>query len=106
MVGNVWEWTEDCWNENYQGAPVDGSARTSGDCSRRVDRCGSWDYIPVNLRSAHRGRQPRPPHHLQALLRVAYGPRVRDFVSGQPLQFLYLMASEIARRDVTTPAIL
>jgi formylglycine-generating enzyme required for sulfatase activity len=58
MVGNVWEWTEDCWNENYQGAPVDGSARTSGDCSRRVDRCGSWDYIPVNLRSAHRGRQP------------------------------------------------
>jgi formylglycine-generating enzyme required for sulfatase activity len=57
MVGNVWEWTEDCWNKNYQGAPTDGSARTSGDCSRHVDRGGSWDYSPVNLSSAHRGRQ-------------------------------------------------
>ena len=41
MVGNVWEWTEDCWNDNYEGAPADGSARTSGDCIRRVVRGGS-----------------------------------------------------------------
>ncbi len=46
------------------------------------------------------------PHHFQALLRGAYGPRVRDFVSGQPLQFLYLMASEIAGRDIAKPSIL
>ena len=26
MHGNVWEWTEDCWNDNYNGAPNDGSA--------------------------------------------------------------------------------
>ena len=40
------------------------------------------------------------PHHFDALLGGAFGPRVRDFITGQPLQFLYLMASEMARRDV------
>ena len=29
MIGNVWEWTEDCWNDTYQGAPTDGSAWTA-----------------------------------------------------------------------------
>jgi formylglycine-generating enzyme required for sulfatase activity len=52
--GNVWEWTEDCWNDSYQGAPTDGSAWTSGDCSRRMTRGGSWDGTPSDLRSAHR----------------------------------------------------
>jgi formylglycine-generating enzyme required for sulfatase activity len=55
MVGNVSEWTEDCWNESYQGAPADGSAWTSGDCSRRVVRGGSWGLNPDFLRSAGRG---------------------------------------------------
>ena len=52
--GNVWEWTEDCWNDSYRGAPSDGSAWKSGDCSRRVVRGGSWVNTPWNLRSAHR----------------------------------------------------
>ena len=38
MVGNVWEWTEDCWRDNYEGAPDDGSPWTSGDCDLRVVR--------------------------------------------------------------------
>lgn len=38
IIGNVNEWTSDCWNENYIGAPTDGSAWTSGDCSLRVYR--------------------------------------------------------------------
>jgi formylglycine-generating enzyme required for sulfatase activity len=54
--GNVWDWTEDCWNDTYQGAPTDGSARTSGDCKNRVLRGGSWDYDPRSLRSAFRAR--------------------------------------------------
>ena len=42
--GNVWEWVEDCWHKSYMGAPVDGSAWTSGgDCGKRVLRGGSWD---------------------------------------------------------------
>jgi len=54
MVGNVWEWTEDCWNGSYQGAPADGSAWTSGDCGQRVVRGGSWFNYPDDLRSANR----------------------------------------------------
>ncbi len=38
MSGNVWEWTEDCWNQNYSNAPTDGSVWTSGNCSQRVVR--------------------------------------------------------------------
>jgi formylglycine-generating enzyme required for sulfatase activity len=56
MQGNVLEWVEDCWNESYAGAPNDGSAWTTGDCSRRVLRGGSWGSDPRNLRSARRGR--------------------------------------------------
>ncbi len=55
--GNVWEWTEDCWNDNYSGAPQDGSAWTSaGDCNSRVFRGGSWSDGPRYLRSANRSR--------------------------------------------------
>ena len=42
MHGNVWEWVADCWNGSYAGAPSDGSARESGNCSRRVLRGGAW----------------------------------------------------------------
>jgi formylglycine-generating enzyme required for sulfatase activity len=53
--GNVWEWVEDVWHENYEGAPTDGSAWVQGgDASRRVVRGGSWDYDPQNLRAANR----------------------------------------------------
>ncbi len=54
MRGNVWEWVQDCWNDSYNGAPTDGSAWTSGDCSQRVIRGGSWGSIPRKLRSASR----------------------------------------------------
>ena len=56
MHGNVWEWTEDCWNDNYNGAPSDGSAWTSGNCGLRVLRGGSWYSFPQFTRSAFRGR--------------------------------------------------
>lgn len=54
MHGNVWEWTEDCWNAGYAGAPTDGGAWTSGDCSQRVLRGGSWSNLPRYLRAANR----------------------------------------------------
>ncbi len=57
MLGNVLEWTEDCWHGNYQNAPADGSAwkeASGGDCGRRVVRGGSWLNDPQNLRSADR----------------------------------------------------
>ena len=57
ILGNVWEWVEDCWHDDYDGAPRDGSAWTrGGDCGRRVLRGGSWDVGPRLLRSAIRYR--------------------------------------------------
>ena len=54
VLGNVWEWVEDCWNKSYAGAPSDGHAWESGNCGRRVLRGGSWSHFPRFLRSASR----------------------------------------------------
>jgi formylglycine-generating enzyme required for sulfatase activity len=54
--GNVWEWVEDCWDDSYGGAPGGGEARTTGECTLRVVRGGSWNYAPRLLRSASRSR--------------------------------------------------
>ena len=54
MHGNVWELTQDCWNDNYHGAPTDGSAWMTGICSMRLVRGGSWNVNPQYLRSAFR----------------------------------------------------
>jgi formylglycine-generating enzyme required for sulfatase activity len=56
--GNVFEWVEDCWNENYRGSPTDGSAWISGDCMQRVVRGRSWNDDPIQLRSASRYKVP------------------------------------------------
>jgi len=53
-VGSQKEWVQDCWNPNHEGAPVDGSARLSGDCERRVVRGGSWYDSARFIRSASR----------------------------------------------------
>ncbi|MDP2241353.1 MAG: formylglycine-generating enzyme family protein [Burkholderiales bacterium] len=58
MLGNVGEWTQDCWNGDYRGAPTDGSAWAAGDCSQRAVRGGSWDDAPVGLRAAYRVGSP------------------------------------------------
>jgi formylglycine-generating enzyme required for sulfatase activity len=52
--GNVWEWVEDCWHADYNGAPSDGSARTIGGCISRVLRGGWWNISPRDLRAACR----------------------------------------------------
>jgi formylglycine-generating enzyme required for sulfatase activity len=56
MLGNVWQWVIDCWNESYVGAPSDGSAWLTGDCTNRVMRGGSWSNVPVFVRSATRSK--------------------------------------------------
>lgn len=58
MHGNVWEWVEDAWHPNYQGAPVDGSVWQGGDATYHVLRGGSWNDYPGILRSDVRGRYP------------------------------------------------
>ncbi len=55
MQGNVSEWVEDCWNDEYTAAaPTDGSAWVAGDCKGHVVRGGSWEDSATELRSAAR----------------------------------------------------
>jgi formylglycine-generating enzyme required for sulfatase activity len=56
VLGNAWEWTQDCWHETYAGAPADGGAWMSGACGERVMRGGSWFSDPWILRSAGRSK--------------------------------------------------
>ena len=71
VPGNVSEWVEDCWNDSYAGAPRDGSAGMSGNCSRRVLRGGSWFDAPRSLRSADRYRITSGDRYDDAGFRVA-----------------------------------
>jgi formylglycine-generating enzyme required for sulfatase activity len=56
MLGNAFEWVQDCWNPDYQQAPTDGSARLSGDCSERGLRGGSWFTSPELVSVSARNR--------------------------------------------------
>jgi sulfatase modifying factor 1 len=58
MLGNVFQWTQDCWNANYAGAPVDGSARSDGNCAERELRGGSWFSTPGYVRTNYRNHFP------------------------------------------------
>jgi len=54
MAGNVWEWTQDCYNQNYNRVPTDGSAWLTGQCVSRIIRGGSWSDDISYARSAKR----------------------------------------------------
>ena len=57
MLGNVWEWTADCYHDDYTGAPVDGSVWTfGGECGRPVLRGGSWETAANGITSTNRYR--------------------------------------------------
>jgi formylglycine-generating enzyme required for sulfatase activity len=58
MMGNVWEWTADCYAESLAGTPADGQALTSGDCQQRAVRGGSWSATAGMLRVTVRGKAP------------------------------------------------
>ncbi|MDQ6967346.1 MAG: formylglycine-generating enzyme family protein [Mariprofundaceae bacterium] len=62
MHGNVGEWTQDCWNESYDGAPTDGSAWLSGDCDKRVNRGGNYGSTLGSLRAAFRDARSASAH--------------------------------------------
>lgn len=54
MVGNLSEWTQDCWHDGYRRAPADGSAWVNPGCPKRVVRGASWASSPLQARSAYR----------------------------------------------------
>ena len=59
MHGNVWEWCQDDWHNNYIDAPKDGSGWTSRSGNTKVVRGGSWFNVPRNCRSASRNLNVR-----------------------------------------------
>lgn len=59
IAGNVMEWVEDCYNEDYTGAPADGRAWLAGDCARRMARGGAYNKPIASLRSTARFQLPR-----------------------------------------------
>jgi formylglycine-generating enzyme required for sulfatase activity/uncharacterized caspase-like protein len=63
MLGNAWEWVEDCWNEGYAGAPDSSLPRLTGACTERVFRGGAWNSKPVLLRNAYRDRESKEDRH-------------------------------------------
>lgn len=56
MIGNVFEWVQDCWYDSYQGAPVNGTAHGEGNCASRELRGGSWFTSPAYLRASYRNQ--------------------------------------------------
>ncbi len=55
MIGNVWEWVEDCSSRSYIGRPKDQRAWVWDGCVRRIQRGGSWITAPARSRSAYHG---------------------------------------------------
>lgn len=55
MHGNIFEWTQDCFEADLATAPTDGSANTEGNCANRIFRSGTFISNPYMQRSARRG---------------------------------------------------
>jgi formylglycine-generating enzyme required for sulfatase activity len=58
MHGNVWEWTEDCWSDEYTAdTPANGAPYLGDNCGGRVMRGGSWEDYPGDIRAAARRKR-------------------------------------------------
>lgn len=68
--GNLWEWTQDCWNPSYEGAPADGASWTSGDCLSRVLRGGSYAQSPEYMATWKRNHYDHDVRFFEHGLRV------------------------------------
>lgn len=76
MHGNVQEWVQDCYGGEYDTTPADGSAYDPGNCSSRMHRGGSWNDVPVFIRSANR-RLSDPKDRVGKGFRVARTLEIR-----------------------------
>ena len=81
MHGNVWEWVQDCWHDNYKGAPSNGDAwetvsiektQLQEQCRRRVLRGGSWHNVRGYLRSAYRSADSAENTYFNIGFRLAH----------------------------------
>lgn len=86
MLGNVWEWVQDCWHEDYEGARDDGSAWQQADCRYRVVRGGSWNNKPRNVRSANRNRNEPDNRNNNIGFRLAQSARAAKRPCPEPVR--------------------
>lgn len=82
--GNVWEWVEDCYHSSYRDGPTDGSARTSGNCTNRVLRGGSWSNVSSGLRAALREKSTTGNRNYVIGFRVARTLQPANIVPAVP----------------------
>jgi formylglycine-generating enzyme required for sulfatase activity len=71
MLGNVYEWVEDCYDPSLSHTPADGSALKAGDCYRHVMRGGAWINDPDRIRAAYRSYNPHDWQDYEIGFRVA-----------------------------------
>lgn len=72
MHGNVFEWCEDTWHENYEGAPTDGSAWVDENLDHKVYRGGAWNASSYYNRSAFRYHRPKTVATYNMGFRIAF----------------------------------
>ncbi len=82
MHGNVWEWCEDYWHGNYEGAAPNGGARLEGEDKYHVCRGGSWLNLGRYLRSASRSNGPFG--YAYHGFRLARGPESSNPAGAEP----------------------
>jgi formylglycine-generating enzyme required for sulfatase activity len=106
LVGNVWEWVEDCGHDNYQGAPSDGSAWTvGGDCSYHGIRGGSWGNFPRFYRSAFRERKGTKTREFEIGFRVAKTLTLRYSAASAPKQVSNIIPPKVTSPMAVKPAV-
>lgn len=71
LIGNVFEWVEDCWQPDYRGWPLDGKANQKADCAERELKGGSWFSQPQYTRPAYRNHFPSDARSATFGIRVA-----------------------------------
>jgi formylglycine-generating enzyme required for sulfatase activity len=71
LIGNVWEWTEDCYYGDYATAKADGAAQLDAACSTRTVRGGDWFSTEASLRPAVRAKADANARHDDIGFRVA-----------------------------------
>lgn len=72
VYGNVWEWVQDCWHDDYAGAPDDSRVWGGGDCSQRVVRGGGWanrvDYLSSAVRGTYEAKFEDPSNGFRVVM--------------------------------------